>query len=422
MKIYKLTNEGEEYLEKGLPERRLVELLKEEPSHFIRMEDAIKKIKNFHIAIKWAMENGWIEIKGSAIILKRYPEGELPEEKALKEIKEGKEVDEKILKVLLKRNLVKEVSLKKEELEKKYAGREIADLEPELIKFGVWRKVKFKRYNVTLESKKIYPGKPHPYRQIINEIRKKLLALGFVEAKGPYVELNFWNCDALFMPSDHPARSIHDIFMLKNPKYGKVLDKKVWKRVEKTHVNGWKTGSKGWGNWDFELARRLILRSHCTAVSSRTLYKLSKRDLPFKMFLIDKVFRPDVIDAKHSIEFEQCEGIVVGEGLNLKHLLGYLKEIAVEVIGTEKVRFKPSYFPFTEPSVEAFAYHPRLGWIEYGGAGIFRPEVTMPLGIDLPVLAWGLGFGRLAMIKLGIDDIRYLYSNNLEWLRNKELI
>ncbi len=421
MKIYKLTEEGKEYLEKGLPERKLIELLKQEPSHFLKMEHAIKKIKNFHIAIKWCLERGWIEVKGGGIWLKKVPES-FPEEEALRKISKGEQVSEEMVRLLLKRKLIYEYSPRKEELERIYAGKEVTDLTPELIKFGIWKKVKFKKYDVTLKSKRIFPGKPHPYKQIIEEVRKKLLALGFVEVKGPYVELNFWNCDALFMPSDHPARSIHDIFMVKKPRYGKVLDKRLWERVRKTHENGWKTGSKGWGFWDFELARRLILRSQGTAVSARVLYKLRKEDLPFKMFMIDKVFRPDVIDAKHFIEFEQCEGIVVGEGLNLKHLLGYLKVIAEEVVDAVKVKFKPSYFPFTEPSVEALAYHPEIGWVEYGGAGIFRPEVTLPLGIDVPVLAWGLGFGRLAMIKLGINDIRYLYSYDLDWLRNKEVV
>jgi len=421
MKIYKLTEEGKEYLEKGLPERKLIELLKQEPSHFLKMEHAIKKIKNFHIAIKWCLERGWIEVKGGGIWLKKVPES-FPEEEALRKISKGEQVSEEMVRLLLKRKLIYEYSPRKEELERIYAGKEVTDLTPELIKFGIWKKVKFKKYDVTLKSKRIFPGKPHPYKQIIEEVRKKLLALGFVEVKGPYVELNFWNCDALFMPSDHPARSIHDIFMVKKPRYGKVLDKRLWERVRKTHENGWKTGSKGWGFWDFELARRLILRSQGTAVSARVLYKLRKEDLPFKMFMIDKVFRPDVIDAKHFIEFEQCEGIVVGEGLNLKHLLGYLKIIAEEVVDAVKVKFKPSYFPFTEPSVEALAYHPEIGWVEYGGAGIFRPEVTLPLGIDVPVLAWGLGFGRLAMIKLGINDIRYLYSYDLDWLRNKEVV
>ena len=139
------------------------------------------------------------------------------------------------------------------------------------------------------------------------------------------------------------------------------------------------------------------------------------------MFVIDRVFRPDVIDAKHFIEFEQCEGIVVGEGLNFRHLLGYLSEIA-RFFGAERIRFKPSYFPFTEPSVEGFAYHEKLGWVEFAGAGIFRPEVTLPLGVSCPVLAWGLGIGRLALLRLGVDDIRYLYSTDLDWLRKKSVI
>ncbi|MCD6371929.1 MAG: phenylalanine--tRNA ligase subunit alpha [Candidatus Aenigmarchaeota archaeon] len=421
MKVYELTEEGKEYLEKGLPEKRLIELLKEEPDHSIKMEVAIKKIKNFHIAIKWAVEKGWVRIRDNLLELVSYPT-EFPEDDALKKIEKGESVSEEILKILKKRKLVREISLEKEELERRYAGKEISDLFPELIKYDVWEKVKFKRYNVKLPSYRIYPGKLHPYRQIIEEVRKKLLSLGFVEIKGPLVELNFWNCDALFMPSDHPARSIHDIFMLKKPKYGKVLDEKLWKVVKKTHLNGWKTGSRGWGSWDFVLARKLILRSQGTAVSARTLYKLKKEDLPFKMFMIGRVFRPDAIDAKHLMEFDQCEGIVVGENLNLKHLLGYLKEIATSSFAAKKVKFKPAYFPFTEPSVEGLVYHSDLGWIEFGGAGIFRPEVTLPLGIEEPVLAWGLGIGRLAMLKLGIDDIRYLYTDKLGWLREESMV
>ena len=421
MKVYRLTDEGKEYLEKGLPERRLVELLKEEPDHSLKVEVAIKKIKNFHIAIKWALEKGWIRLKNNLIELVKTPK-EFPEEEALKRIAEGKEVDESMLKLLLKRKLVKEVSLKKEEILKMYEGKTIGDLTPEIIKYEAWRKAKFKKYDARTPSYKTFPGKLHPYRQIIDEVRKKLLALGFVEVAGPLVELNFWNCDALFMPADHPARGIHDIFNLKFPKEGKVLDEKVWKRVKMTHVNGWKTGSRGWGFWDFELARKLILRSHGTAVSARTLYNLKKTGTPFKMFLIARVFRPDVIDAKHLIEFDQCEGIVVGKDLNFRHLLGYLKEIAVSIFGMKKVKFKPSYFPFTEPSVEGFIYHEKLGWMEFGGAGIFRPEVTLPFGIEEPVLAWGLGLGRLAMLKLGIDDIRYLYSDNLKWLRESKMV
>lgn len=413
MAIFVLTEEGRRYLKKGLPERRLVELLKKIGK--ITIQEAEKQVENFNIALQWAKKKGWVELKFNELVLVREPES-FPEEEAMKKIEAGEEVEEEILKILLQRNLVEKVVKGKVD---KLIGKEVTSLTPELIKTGIWRKVKFKPYDTRTPSQKLSFGKFHFYKQFIDEVREKLIGMGFVEVRGPLVELNFWNCDALFMPSDHPSRSIHDVFFLKNPRIGKILDKELWERVGKTHKNGWITGSSGWGFWDKELARRLILRSHGTSVSARTLYKLKKEDLPFKMFMIGKCFRPDVIDAKHYIEFEQCEGIVVGEGLNFKNLLWYLKEIA-SCAGVEKVRFKPSYFPFTEPSVELQAYI--NGWIELGGAGIFRPEVTLPLGIEVPVLAWGIGIGRLAMARVGLDDIRELYSENLDLLYKKFLV
>lgn len=415
-KKYELTPEGVEYLKNGLPEKNLVDLLHNNKSKSIKFEVA-KKIKNFYIGLQWALKNKWVRSTGKELILINYPK-EIPEQNALAEIDRGEDVSENLLSILLQRKLVRKVVVGEVD---KLVGKEVTNLTPDLLKTGLWRQVKFQKYDVNVPVSKIYPGKLHPYRQVIEEIREKLIGLGFVEAKGPLVEMNFWNTDALFMPSDHPSRSIHDIYMVKEPKFGKVLDKDLWKRVEETHKNGWITGSKGWGHWDFELARRLILRSQTTAVSARTLSKLKREDIPHKMFVIDHVFRPDVIDAKHFIEFDQCEGIVVGEGLTFRNLLGYLKEFAL-TIGAEKAIFKPSYFPFTEFSTELYVYFEELGWVEAGGSGIFRPEVTMPLGIEVPVLAWGIGLGRLAMFKLGINDIRYLFSDNLEWLRNKEMV
>ena len=411
---YRLTKEGKEYLQKGLPEKNLIKLLKSGP---LTIEEAEKKVERFNIALLWAKKKGWIELKFNQLVLVKEPES-IPEETALRKIEKGEKIEPEILKTLIQRKLVEKVVVGKVD---KLVGKKITNLTPELIKTGLWRKVIFKHYRVNVPAPKIYPGKIHPYRQVINQVRKKLINLGFKEVRGPLVELNFWNCDALFMPSDHPARGIHDIFTVKNPKFGKVLDKKLWKRIEATHKRGWVTGSKGWGFWDSTLAKRLILRSHGTAVSARTLARLKKEDLPCKVFMIDKVFRPDVIDSEHFIEFEHCEGIVVDENVNFVHLLGYLKEIA-KIVGAKKVRFKPSYFPFTEPSVELQTYSKELGWVETGGAGVFRPEVTLPLGIDVPVLAWGIGIGRLAMSKLGVKDIRYLYSNDLEWLRNTPII
>lgn len=430
-----LSKEGEEYLREGLPEKNLIKLVEKGINS---VDEIKKKYKKSEIGIIWAKKHGWITIEKGKINLtktgKNILEKEIEQEKILKELSRGrkglKEIafKKEILEEFLKRKLVRRIEEKKKiffltDLGKKLAPlikteEEIDQLTPKIIKSREWEKKKLRKYDVFLPVPKIYPGKIHPYRKIIDEIREKLLSLGFIEVRGPLVELNFWNCDVLFMPSDHPARGIHDIFNVKPLKHGKVLDEQLWERIKETHENGWITKSKGWGKWDFELARKLILRSHCTAVSARALYKIKKENLPIKIFTIDKVFRPDVIDAKHFIEFEHCDGIVAGEGVNLKNLLFYLKEIA-STIGAEKIKFKPSYFPFTEPSVEGLVYYSNLGWIEFCGAGIFRPEVTLPLGIEVPVLAWGIGVGRLAMVKLGIEDIRQLHSTDLDWLRKK---
>ncbi|MEM0083745.1 MAG: phenylalanine--tRNA ligase subunit alpha, partial [Candidatus Nezhaarchaeales archaeon] len=170
-----------------------------------------------------------------------------------------------------------------------------------------------------------------------------------------------------------------------------------------------------WGyKWSEEQAARLILRSHTTAVSARFL--AGKPKPPVRMFCISKVFRPDVIDATHFIEFTQVDGIYGDKGVNLRSLFGILQDF-VKRLGFEDIKFRPSYFPFTEPSVEGSVYHPKLGWIECLGAGMFRPEVLESLGIDYPVAAWGIGIDRLAMALLQISDIRELCSRNLKFLR-----
>ncbi|MEM5875369.1 MAG: phenylalanine--tRNA ligase subunit alpha [Candidatus Aenigmatarchaeota archaeon] len=403
---YVLTDEGESYLRNGLPERKLIEFL-EKFGGKAPISEIEKEVENLSIALLWAKKKGWIEIKFNDIILIKKPD-DYPEEKALKNIKEGKieEVEKDILEILIQRKLVEKVSYSYlEELR----GKEIISLTPELIKTGFWRNVKIKEYSLETPPAKIYRGKSHPYIKIINEVREFLISLGFKEAKGPFVELEFWNCDALFMPSDHIAREIHDIFFIDGE--GRIERKDILENVKKVH-------KICWGYWDENLSKKLILRSHNTAISVRELSKIS--ELPIKVFVIDRVFRPDVIDAKHFIEFEQCEGIVADENLNFRNLLGYLREIA-KIFGSEEVKFKPSYFPFTEPSVEMYVKIKDLGWVEVGGAGIFREEVTRPLGINVPVLAWGLGLGRLAMLKLRVNDIRYLYSDDLSWLREVDV-
>jgi phenylalanyl-tRNA synthetase alpha chain len=288
---------------------------------------------------------------------------------------------------------------------------------------GGWRNVRLRRYDVRAPVAATWPGKKQPYKRFLDELKWKLVALGFREMTGPIVESMFFNCDALYMPQDHPAREVHDIYLVKDPEYGDPSPFAAYvSNVKKTHQNGWKTGSTGWrSSYSESEARRLILRSHGTAESARTLVSQDLQ-VPGKYFSIARCFRPDKVDKTHLTEFNQVEGIVVGEDLTLRDLLGVLERFAIDIAGADKVRFNPDYFPFTEPSVELMAYKGGAGWFEFGGSGIFRPELTMPLGIKVPVIAWGLGIERLFMMKARIDDMRSLFSQDLDWMRRQELV
>jgi len=420
MSSYKLTEEGKEYLEKGLPEKNLVLVLDSMPQKSATLGKLITKVKNFPIALKWALEKGWVMKKGDEVILMKPVPEEIPEEEALKKIAKGKEVEEEILKVLIERNLVQKVTETYKTVEESLAkaGNVIDVLTHEILITKLWKGKKFKAIDVTqvrrkLELSKISPGKRQPYNQFLSEIRKKLAEMGFIEMRGPTIETEFWNFDALYQPQNHPARDWWSTYRMKQPKLGS-LPKKFVEVVKKAHEKG-VAGSTGWGyRWDPMVAMQLMPRAHCTCLSARTL--ASKPKIPGKYFAIARCYRPDVIDASHGVEFNQVEGIVLGE-VNFKNLLGLLKQFAEEIAGAEKVKFIPDYFPFTEPSAQLSAKHPELGWIEFGGSGIFREELTKPLGIKVPVLAWGLGIDRLAMFRLGINDIRNLFSKDLKWLR-----
>ena len=146
---------------------------------------------------------------------------------------------------------------------------------------------------------------------------------------------------------------------------------------------------------------------------------LTGAEVPGKYFGVVRCFRYDDVDATHLADFYQTEGIVLSERGNLRSLLGLLELFAREVAKATEVRFEPGYFPFTEPSVELWVKHPQLGWFELGGAGIFRPEVCDPMGVDVPVLAWGLGLDRMALLSLGLDTVRELFSEDLERVRTR---
>jgi phenylalanyl-tRNA synthetase alpha chain len=262
----------------------------------------------------------------------------------------------------------------------------------------------------------VFGGRKHPYRAFLDEVKTRLVSMGFAEMRGPLVENEFWNMDALFMPQFHPARDIHDVYFVKEPTHAAHIAEPFLSRVTEAHESGGASGSTGWGyTFESQRAKRLMLRSQGTAVSARTL--AAAPAVPGKYFSIARCFRYDQVDATHATDFFQVEGIMLGEDINFRTLLGLLNLFAREVSQAKELKFLPAYFPFTEPSVELHVRHPRLGWMELGGAGLFRPEVTLPLGVTVPVIAWGLGLDRMAMMALGIHDIRELFTDNLDLIR-----
>jgi len=437
-----LTQEGQLDAKKKLPERRTLETAYinwggEMPISAISDEVDIPPAA-IPVALAWLKRKRWATInkeKGTISVTKtdKPPPGE--DETLLKLLdKKGPailgELNQSLQQAaitLKKRKLAKLKEKTLQELELTDMGRqlvekgiesisEISQLTPELIRTGRWRKVKLRRFNVKAPGPPIYPGKIHPAQQIIQRVREIFLEMGFTEIRGPIVETAFWNFDALFQPQDHPAREMMDTFYIAQPKKGKLPEKEVVKAVAKTHENGWTTGSRGWEySWSSEEAKRLVLRTHTTAVTIR--YLAEHKEPPVKVFSVDRVYRNEKVDYKHLAEFHQIEGIIMDRKVTLRDLMGTLKEFYLK-LGLKKVQFWPSYFPYTEPSMQSTVYVPELKtWVELCGMGIFRPEVLAPFGIKHPVLAWGGGLERLILLKLGIEDIRLLYKNDLGWIR-----
>ncbi|MDV2481616.1 phenylalanine--tRNA ligase subunit alpha [Methanoculleus sp. Wushi-C6] len=414
---YVPTEEGRAYLGQGLPERQVLESFGET----IPMRD-LQSHPLAKIAIGWMRKKGWIAIR-DGIVQKTGATGAGADEVAFARLGEtGAIEDSDGVADLAKRGLVEEDETVAYTVAITPLGREVLagglDLQEEAgtltrdqILSGSWKDVPLRRYDVTKLPKRAYPGKVHPYQHLIEEMRRILLDMGFEEMAGGIVQSSFWNFDALFQPQDHPAREMQDTFFLGE----RWPLPKGFERVRDMHEHGGETSSTGWGGaWSAAKAEQCVLRTHTTSLSIQHL--ASNPNPPVRAFCIGRVYRREAIDPTHLAEFEQLEGIVMDEGVNFRHLLGFLKEFYAKM-GFEKVRFRPGYFPYTEPSVEPEVYVEGLGWVELGGAGIFRQEVTAPFGIEHPVLAWGLGISRVAMLRLGLRDLRQLYRSDVEWIR-----
>ncbi len=417
VKDYAFTDEGKTYAEKGLPETQLLRFIL--PGTTL---DDLKKHEAFAIGFGQLRKKGLVKVEGTSVT--RVPGSSTDaDETALKNPSAGSTKT----KELMKRGILQEcetvryaIAITPEGLALVKKGLDLREetgtLTREQILSGAWKTANLRRYDVTKLPKKAYPGKIHPYQRIIAEMREILLEMGFEELYGGIVQQSFWNFDALFQPQDHPAREMQDTFYLREtlplPKdYGK---------VKAMHLSGGETSSTGWGGiWREEKAEQCVLRTHTTCLSIQHLAQ--NRKPPVKAFAVGRVYRRETIDTTHLAEFEQLEGIVMDEDVSFANLLGILREF-YNRMGFESVRFKPSYYPYTEPSLDAEVYIDGIGWIEMGGAGVFREEVTAPIGINYPVLAWGLGVSRIAMLRLGLKDLRLLHKSDVAFLRETPML
>jgi len=439
--VFSLGKEGKQFLKNGFPEKRALQLIKKKGGKAsLKDFSSVLDKQEIPIAIGWLKRKNWVKIiRDKDTIFNLTAEGkiainkETEDEKILSKLNKTPniELDKSKIRLLLSRkNVIKEKeviisTIQLTENGKKVIDKgieikdEISQITSNIIKTGKWKDKTIRSYDINAFAPSFYGGKPHPLIDLISRIRQIFLEMGFEEIQGDFVESCFWNMDMLFIPQDHPAREMQDTLYCNTPSKLKIKENKLIEIISKVHEDGGITSSSGWGyKFSKEDGKRALLRTHTTVNTIRYLY--NNPNPPSKVFSIGRVFRKENIDTTHLPEFYQIEGIIHEKNSNFRQLIGILKEFYSRM-GFEKIRFRPGYFPYTEPSMEVEVFWNNK-WMELGGSGIFRPEVTEPIGIKNSVLAWGLGLERLAMLKFGLNDIRDLYISDLGWLRKKSLL
>lgn len=434
-----LTARGTEAVARGLPERRLLDFLAQAPGPVTPEEIPPAVVSDIErsAAIGLLRRQGLIE---PSMPLRPRADGagarsELADERTLRSVASPAEAsgafDPEAVGALARRGLVRVVPRSTRLWSVSDEGRRlvlpesgattIGALTPVFLRDGASEEAVFRPYDVRATVPFVTGARPHPYLAWLRNFEEILIGLGFEEARGPLLETEFWNGDVLFMPQEHPARSIQDVLSVVGVT-GRPPDAALLERVAAVHEGRPMPGDHrpvgpGWRSpYDRTIAARPLLRSQTTAVSARFLAGHPKP--PFRVYCIDRNFRRDAVDATHHVEFEQCEGILGAPGTSLRHLLGVFRALAHE-LGLGELKIRPSYFPFTEPSIEGYVHHPRLGWMEVFPGGMLRPEVLRPLGVEVPVAAWGIGVMRLALVALGVQDIREIFADDLGRLRGE---
>ncbi len=454
-KVVTLGKNGERYKNEGLPEKRLLEVLTEEWKglNVITKKSGLSR-EEVTAAVGILRKKGALEMqKGDPYLLvreghaakamrgKAFPEEEFLKKEFPLRLDALAGADKIAFDELKRRKEFIEVrELKSVSVELTDAGRQLAAMKleqnvvnrltTEMLRTGTWKDKVIRAYDVEVNVPRRTLGRKHFVTDATQYARQIWLEMGFQEMSGNMVQTSFWNFDALFTAQDHPVRELQDTFYVGGKEeYGSLPSKELVKKVKAVHETGGNTRSAGWRyQWNEEEAKKNVLRTHTTVLSAQTLAALresgkgGKGIKQGKFFALGKCFRNEALDWSHLFEFNQTEGIVVDRKANFRHLLGYLKEFFAKM-GFEKIRIRPGFFPYVEPGLEIDVYHPiKERWVELGGAGIFRPEVVVPLlGEDIPVLAWGPGFDRIILDYYKIGDIRELYKNDIKQLREMKV-
>lgn len=439
LRIVKPSDLGKHYQSILLPEQRLLNTLKS--SNELPYEKLLRLSRlsqqEFQAALGVLKPKGIISIKrtGQGLFIGVTEYGKtidvLPETELLKKlpiaIDKIPSNEQQTLNALLSRKKILNIEPEKEIIVvpskrcvklSRLSIEQYIDITPEVIKQGLWKRKKLRVLNTETPVPKLLHGRRHLIDEAERFIRNIWIGLGFKEMTGHILQPSFWNFDALFVPQDHPAREMQDSYYL-NLKTHEIanIEQDIVKEVKKAHETG-VDNSTGWGyNWDLEKAKSIVLRTHTTVLSVRTIAQFRKHQkIPAKFFAIGHVFRNETLDWKHLFDFIQVEGIVIDKKADMRQLIAYLK-LFYNKLGYPNVKIRASYFPYTEPSAEVMVLH-NNEWLELGGCGILRPEVVKPLlGKYVPVLAWGLGLERAIVLKYGIKDLREIYNNNLKFLR-----
>jgi phenylalanyl-tRNA synthetase alpha chain len=438
---YALGSQGKAAVKEGLPERKLVRVLGASGGS-LALESLAKTMgSEFSVALGFAKKNKWIDLGDGEVRLNAPKASEKEKEELLLERIEAigrltsselSEEEKEVLSVLMKRHKglvdlisqkIVKVRITKTGLEASKLVRrdEIDEITPDVILSASWRNRPLRAIDVTSAAPSFHGGRKHPIRMFIDEVKEVFVSLGFEEIEGPMVQSALWNFDALFIPQQHSTREMQDTFYLSDVKANLSDFTKQIDLIKGSHEKGAGTGSLGWRyKWSEEEARRIVLRTHTTALTIR--YLSDYKPTEARVFSVGKVFRNEKPNYKSNPEFYQIEGVTVGPRLNVRNLI-YIISKFYSKLGFEKIKFWPTYFPYTEPSLQTMAYfEKKKRWIELGGMGVFRPEVTIPLGVENPVLAWGLGLDRLVMMRYDLNDIRDLFGANLGWLRTARVL